>query len=168
MATAFIGLGSNLGDRVETIRSALNQLRETPGIRVRAVSSLYETEPQDCPDQPWFLNGVAELQTDLSPEALLDQLLAIEARLQRERVIRYGPRTIDLDLLLYDDRLSVRAKLQLPHLRMHARPFVLIPLAEIAPQVRHPLFGLTAAELYATLDQPASVRHYDEALAATR
>lgn len=165
MAIAYIGLGSNLGDRFETIQCALNQLRETHGIAVRAVSSFYETEPLDYPDQAWFLNGVAEVQTELSPEALLEQLLAIEERLQRERVVRYGPRTIDLDLLLYDDRLSVTARLQLPHLRMHVRPFVLIPLGEIAPQVRHPLFGLTPAELYAALDQPAVVRPYAGALA---
>jgi 2-amino-4-hydroxy-6-hydroxymethyldihydropteridine diphosphokinase len=165
MAIAYIGLGSNEGDRAETIQAAVGKLRDVPGITVTQVSSLYETEPLEYPDQGWFLNAVAAVDTDLAPAALLDVLLDVEHALHRERTIRFGPRTIDLDLLLYGDEVITTGRLQVPHIRSHARAFVLIPLGEIAPDVRHPVFGKTAGELYDLLDRPTIVRRFEGALA---
>ena len=135
MARAFVGLGSNLGDREASLRSALAELHATPGIEVRAVSELRETEPVGYLDQPRFLNGVAELETTLQPRELLEALLDVERRLGRDRATgpRYGPRTVDLDLLLYDDLVLAEPGLELPHPRMHERLFVLEPLAELDP-----------------------------------
>ncbi|MBC7543901.1 MAG: 2-amino-4-hydroxy-6-hydroxymethyldihydropteridine diphosphokinase [Candidatus Sericytochromatia bacterium] len=165
MAIAHIGLGANLGERAETIQAAIAAMRAHPAITVQKVSSLYETEPLEYPDQGWFLNGVAEIETSLAPEALLDVLLDIEHSLHRERTIRFGPRTIDLDLLLLDNQTITTGRLQVPHLRLHARAFVLIPLGEIAPDALHPVFQKTAAELYDHLDRPTIVRRFEGALA---
>jgi 2-amino-4-hydroxy-6-hydroxymethyldihydropteridine diphosphokinase len=165
MASAYLGLGSNEGDRAETIQAAVAKLNGTAGITVTRISSLYETEPLEYPDQGWFLNAVAAVETGLSPEALLDVLLDIEASLHRERTIRFGPRTIDLDLILYGDEVITTGRLQVPHIRCHARAFVLIPLGEIAPDVPHPVFAKTAAELYDLLDRPTIVRRFEGALA---
>jgi 2-amino-4-hydroxy-6-hydroxymethyldihydropteridine diphosphokinase len=148
MARVFIGIGSNVGDRGGTIARALNLLRERPGIEVRAVSPLIETEPVGGPpDQGRFLNGAAELATELEPEALLDELEAIEEQLGRRRTVRWGPRTIDLDVLLWDDRVIVGGRLQVPHPRMRGRRFVLEPLAQIASDVADPVTGWTVGEL---------------------
>ena len=163
MATAYIGLGSNVGERADMIQAAVDRLQAHPEITVRQVSSLFETEPLEYPDQSWFINGAAELETTLAPEELLDVLLGVEAELHRERTVRFGPRTIDLDLLLYDDRIINTARLQVPHLRLHARPFVLIPLGAIAPEARHPLFDKTPGELYDLLDRPTIVRVHEAA-----
>ncbi|MBV8781759.1 MAG: 2-amino-4-hydroxy-6-hydroxymethyldihydropteridine diphosphokinase [Phycisphaerae bacterium] len=136
---AYIGFGSNLGDRRATIESALQQLRETPGIQVRAVSSLLENAAVGGPaDSPPFLNGVAELTTERPPLDLLDRLLKIERNLGRVRSERNAPRTIDLDLLLYGEMILQSESLVLPHPRMRERIFVLEPLAEIAPALRLP------------------------------
>jgi 2-amino-4-hydroxy-6-hydroxymethyldihydropteridine diphosphokinase len=167
MAIAYLGLGSNEGDRAETIQAAVAKLNGTAGVTVTAISSLYETEPLEYPDQGWFLNAVAAVETDLSPADLLAVLLDIEASLHRERTIRFGPRTIDLDLILYGDEVITTGNLQVPHIRCHARAFVLIPLGEIAPDVRHPVFDKTAAELYDLLDRPTIVRRFEGALAVT-
>jgi 2-amino-4-hydroxy-6-hydroxymethyldihydropteridine diphosphokinase len=130
MARAFVGLGSNLGDREATIRSAVAQLD------VARVSTLRETDPVGLLDQPRFLNGVAELETELPPRALLERLLEVERSLGRTREgPRFGPRTIDLDLLLYDDAVLDEPGLTLPHPRLHERAFVLEPLAELAPDL---------------------------------
>jgi 2-amino-4-hydroxy-6-hydroxymethyldihydropteridine diphosphokinase len=139
---AYIGLGSNLGDREETIRRAVELLGSA------RVSTLIETEPWGYADQPRFLNAVAELETDEPPRALLARLLEIERELGRTRDgPRYGPRTIDLDLLLYgDDRLD-EPGLGLPHPRLHERAFVLEPLAELAPELVVPGFGPVKALL---------------------
>jgi 2-amino-4-hydroxy-6-hydroxymethyldihydropteridine diphosphokinase len=135
VARAFVGLGSNLGDREGLLRSALAELRSTAGIEVRAVSTLRETDPVGYLDQPPFLNGAAELETILGPRELLAVLLDIELRLGRDRASgpRLGPRTVDLDLLLYDDLVLAEPGLELPHPRMHERSFVLEPLAELDP-----------------------------------
>jgi 2-amino-4-hydroxy-6-hydroxymethyldihydropteridine diphosphokinase len=132
---AFVGLGSNLGDREATLRGALDALVAEPGIAVVAVSSLRETDPVGCIEQPRFLNGVAELETALPARALLERLLAVERRFGRVRegVPAQGPRTLDLDLLLYGDTQIDEPGLRVPHPRLHERAFVLEPLAELSP-----------------------------------
>jgi 2-amino-4-hydroxy-6-hydroxymethyldihydropteridine diphosphokinase len=134
MARAYLGVGANLGDREGTIRRALDLLGGSPGVEVVAVSTLRETDPIGYVDQPRFLNGAAELETTLPPRKLLEQLLAVERQLGRERTgPRFGPRTIDLDLLLYDELVLDEPGLTLPHPRLHERRFALEPLAELAP-----------------------------------
>jgi 2-amino-4-hydroxy-6-hydroxymethyldihydropteridine diphosphokinase len=124
---------------------------------ITAVSSFYETEPVGFREQPSFLNAVIALETDLPPAALFDALLAIERDLGRVRSFRNAPRTLDLDILLQDDLVMDTPELTLPHPRMHERAFVLAPLAEIAPDVRHPVFGSSAAELLAALPDQSGV-----------
>jgi 2-amino-4-hydroxy-6-hydroxymethyldihydropteridine diphosphokinase len=133
---AYVGLGANLGDREGTIRAAVADL---PG--VVTVSTLRETDPVGITDQPRFLNGVAALETGLTPRELLDVLLAVERRLGRERGQRWGPRTIDLDLLLYGDEVIDETGLTIPHPRLHERRFVLEPLADLAPKLVVPGHG---------------------------
>ncbi len=133
MARAFIGIGANLGDREPNLTRALQALDETPEIRILRRSTLRETEPVGYADQPKFLNGVVELETELEPRALLDRMLQVEASLGRFRERRNGPRTVDLDLLLYDDQSINEPGLQVPHPRMRGREFVLGPLAELEP-----------------------------------
>ena len=146
---AFIALGANLGEREATIHAALDALRETPGIDVTRISSLIENPAVGGPpDAPPFLNGAAELRTSLDPHALLARLLEIERSLGRERHVKWAPRTIDLDLLLYDDCILRTDHLTVPHPLMHQRDFVLIPLAEIAPAVVHPVLGMTIQTLH--------------------
>ena len=148
MARAYVGIGSNLGDRRKQMDEAIDLLRGHGGIDVLAVSSFIEAEPVGGPlGQPPYLNGALELETDLEPRPLLDALLAIEDQLGRERSVHWGPRTIDLDLLLYEDRIIAEERLEVPHPRMRERRFVLEPLAEIAPQAVDPATGLTAGEL---------------------
>jgi 2-amino-4-hydroxy-6-hydroxymethyldihydropteridine diphosphokinase len=154
-ATAYIGLGANLGDRAATLREAARRLGELGTIT--AVSSFYETEPVGFREQPSFLNAVIALETDLPPAALFDALLAIERDLGRVRSFRNAPLTLDLDILLQDDLVMDTPELTLPHPRMHERAFVLAPLAEIAPDVRHPVFGSSAAELLAALPDQSGV-----------
>jgi 2-amino-4-hydroxy-6-hydroxymethyldihydropteridine diphosphokinase len=136
----YVGLGSNLGDREETIRGAVAALGEEPGIEVAAVSALVDTTPVGVVDQPRFLNGVAALDTELSARALLDVLLAVERRFGRLRKesVPHGPRTLDLDLLLYGEEVIDEPGLRVPHPRLHEREFVLGPLAELAPDLEVP------------------------------
>jgi 2-amino-4-hydroxy-6-hydroxymethyldihydropteridine diphosphokinase len=137
---AYIGLGANLGDREATIRRALALLAEEPGIRVVAVSSLRETDPVGYADQPRFLNGAAALETELSARELLDRLLAVERELGRVRGEgpRFGPRPIDLDLLLYGEETIDEPGLTVPHPRLGERRFVLEPLRELDPELTLP------------------------------
>jgi 2-amino-4-hydroxy-6-hydroxymethyldihydropteridine diphosphokinase len=151
----YIALGSNVGQRGQTLRAALDELRRTPGVTLRRVSTLIETPPVGGPEgQGNYLNGVAEIETTLEPHDLLATLQAIEARLGRDRdnERHWGPRTCDLDLLLLDEAVLDTPDLTLPHPRMHQRRFVLQPLVEIAPRARHPLLEATAEELLADLD----------------
>jgi len=153
-------LGSNLDDRQAKIGQALRSLRDHPRLKVVRCSSLYESRPVGVPDQPLFLNAVAEISTDLSPRALLDVLESIQRSLGRRRSFRWGPRCIDLDLLLYDDRFVDQPGLIVPHPEMIHRAFVLVPLAQIAPQAVHPTSGRTIAQLLASLGDTAGVWLY--------
>ena len=148
MTRAYVGLGSNLGEREETIRRALELLAHDVEVEVIATSALRETEPVDYREQPHFLNGVAVVETTLEPRALLDRLLAVERELGRTRDgPRFGPRTIDLDLLLYGDRIVDEPGLRIPHPRVHERAFVLEPLAELEPDLDVPGQGRVSALL---------------------
>ena len=134
MARAYVGLGANLGDREGTLRAALELLAATPDVEVVAVSSFRETDPVGYLDQPRFVNAAAAVETELPPRELLDGLLAIERELGRTREgPRFGPRTVDLDLLLYADETVDEPGLAIPHPRLHERRFALEPLAELAP-----------------------------------
>ncbi len=165
-ATAYIALGSNLGDRQETIHRALQELREHPQIVVGRVSALHETAPVGGPaGQGPYLNAAAELQTELSPRELLHVLLDVEHQLGRVREERFGPRTLDLDLLLYDDVVQEESDLVLPHPRMHNRLFVLQPLAEIAPETLHPVLRKTIQQL---LTETSSPKHSPRELTGLR
>ena len=147
-STAYVALGSNLGDRRATLAGALDALAADPRVDLVRCSTMIETDPVGGPpDQPRYLNAVAQLSTDLSPEALHDLLMRIETRFGRERTARNAPRTLDLDLLLYDERCIHTETLTVPHPRMHERRFVMAPLAEIAPDVRPPVLNKTIAEL---------------------
>lgn len=157
--TAFVALGSNLGYRRQTLDRALERLRQQPGVSVVRVSAYHETDPVGGPlGQGRYLNAVAELRTDLDPRSLLRLLLTIEAEQGRVRHERFGPRTLDLDLLLYgSDTLSIHepdCDLVVPHPRLHERAFVLEPLTEIAPLAVHPLRQSTAADLLRQLREP--------------
>lgn len=149
MRRVYVALGSNLGDREETIRAALAELEAAAGVVVAAVSRLIETEPVGYLDQPRFLNGAAALDTTLEPRALLELLLAVERRFGRERqgVPPQGPRTLDLDLLLYESAEIDEPGLRIPHPRLHERRFVLEPLAELDPSLEVPGKGKVQALL---------------------
>lgn len=145
---AYIGLGANLGDRRANILAATDLLRQAPGVVGTSLSSLHETEPVGGPPgQDAYLNAAARVETDLDASALLAVLLDIEARLGRQRSEKWGPRTIDLDLLLFDDEVIDTPGLTVPHPHMHERRFVLEPLAEIAPDVIYPLQNMTIRQL---------------------
>lgn len=160
MATAFLSLGSNIGDRAANIARAIDCLRKR-GVQVIRQSSLYETEPVDYLDQGWFLNSMVQIETQLRPEELMQTLLGVERSMGRERRIPKGPRLIDIDILLYGNEIVRSPELKIPHPRMTERRFVLVPLAEIAPAVAHPVFKKTIAELLALTPDQSTVRRYD-------
>jgi 2-amino-4-hydroxy-6-hydroxymethyldihydropteridine diphosphokinase len=146
MRTAYLSLGSNVGEREEMLRAAL-RLLESPGLHVARVSPVYETEPQDFKNQPWFLNLVAEVQTGLFPMQLLARVRKIERELGRKRTVNKGPRSIDIDILLYAESVVDSKDLVVPHPRMAERRFVLQPLADLAPDLRHPVLRRSMKEL---------------------
>lgn len=155
MSVAYIGLGANLGDRAATLTEAVDRLGELG--EVLAVSALYETAPVGFRDQPSFLNAVAALQTTLTPARVVQGLLAIEQAFGRKRTFRNAPRTLDLDLLLQGDAVLDTEAVQAPHPRLAERAFVLVPLAELAPEMRHPVLGQTMTELLAALPDQSGV-----------
>jgi 2-amino-4-hydroxy-6-hydroxymethyldihydropteridine diphosphokinase len=184
MKTIYLSVGANIGDRAGNIRRAIEALgahvaalsptglnpmppgtRRSPApsgtgrsVRVTRVSSLYETEPVEMRDQPWFLNCVVEAETDLQPQQLMDVLLEIERGLGRERRVPKGPRLIDMDILLYGSSVVKTPGLEIPHPRMAERRFVLVPFAEIAPDVQHSIFKKTIAELLVETPDRSEVR----------
>ena len=161
MEHTYIGLGSNLGDRAGNLLLGVRGLMDA-GLKVVRLSSVYETEPVDVREQPTFLNMVAEVERSklFSPEQVLARLLRIEYALGRRREVQRGPRTIDLDLLLYGDEQRTTAFLTLPHPRLHQRRFVLAPLAELAPGLLHPTLHKTINELLAETQDKAEVRRW--------
>ena len=155
---AYIGLGSNLGDRAANLLMAVRGLVEA-GLPVSHLSRVYDTEPIETTPQPDFLNMVCELDGELPPaKELMAQLLRLELELGRTRETTRGPRTIDLDLLFYGDEVCDLPKLQLPHPRLHQRRFVLAPLAELAPALVHPKLHKSVAELLSSLDDRGAVK----------
>jgi 2-amino-4-hydroxy-6-hydroxymethyldihydropteridine diphosphokinase len=148
MNTVYLSLGSNLGDREVALRAAL-RLLQASDLRIVRFSPIYETEPQDLKAQPWFLNLVVEAETDLFPRQLLARVQKIERQLGRKRTVAKGPRSIDIDILLYGDSVISTADLVVPHPRMAERRFVLEPLAQLTPELRHPVLKRTIRELLA-------------------
>ncbi len=146
----FIGLGTNLGDRQENLARARELLSEK--LSLTAVSRIYETEPWGYADQPKFLNQVIAGETELTPTRLLDFLKRIEKKIGREQTFRYGPRVIDLDILFYGDRVVKTKRLEIPHPRIAQRAFVLVPLAELAPGLVHPVTGKSVEEVKKNTD----------------
>jgi 2-amino-4-hydroxy-6-hydroxymethyldihydropteridine diphosphokinase len=135
---AYLGLGSNLGDRLDTLQRAIELLADDAGIEVRRTSRIWETDPVGGPEQPDFLNVVAEIDTDLEPRDLLTAVEGVEATLGRTRDVRWGPRTIDIDILLIDDLTIADDRLTVPHPRLHERAFVIMPLLELVPDPHLP------------------------------
>jgi 2-amino-4-hydroxy-6-hydroxymethyldihydropteridine diphosphokinase len=150
LKTVYLGLGSNVGDREGNIRTALEKLNAA-GVKVTRLSPLYETEPQGLAEQSWFLNAVAEVQTELFPLQLLARIQAIERELKRRRTVANGPRTLDIDILLYGDAVIDCKELAVPHPRYRERRFVLAPLADLAPKLRDPVTRKTVTEMLAEL-----------------
>lgn len=155
----FIGIGSNMGRKEDNIRRALDLLNENPGISVTGVAPLYSTGPVGHTDQDWFLNTVALLETGFSPHELLFFLMDVENKMGRERTIRWGPRVIDLDILLYGDSVIDSPDLQVPHPRLEERAFVVVPLADLCPDLILP-GGSTAAGLAAVLSRAQLIERF--------
>ena len=147
MVTAYLGLGANLGEREANIKKALAELVGTGACRITRVSSIYETDPVGIEEQPDFLNAVAEIETELEPLELLYAIRSVERSIGREKTFKWGPRFIDIDILLYGDTCLTEESLEIPHPEMHHRAFVLMPLAEIAPMAKHPKLELTARQM---------------------
>jgi 2-amino-4-hydroxy-6-hydroxymethyldihydropteridine diphosphokinase len=159
MTEVYLSLGSNVGDREANLAQAVRSI-ETGGVYDTRLSSLYETEPVGLRDQPWFLNAVCAGQTSLPPLCLLHLLQNIESKMGRVRTVRWGPRCIDVDILLYGDLILDSPRLTIPHPRMAERAFVLVPLVEIAPAAWHPGLESTARDLLNRLPSAAEVHYW--------
>jgi 2-amino-4-hydroxy-6-hydroxymethyldihydropteridine diphosphokinase len=156
LGVAYLSLGSNVGEREAQLHEAMSRLGAAG--RVVAASSFYETEPVEFTQQPWFLNSAIALETSQTPEQLMASILRIEEEMGRRRIQKKGPRTIDIDILLFGDRIIDSEELTIPHPAMHQRRFVLEPLAEIAPDVQHPVFKKTIRKLLDALPAGQAVR----------
>jgi 2-amino-4-hydroxy-6-hydroxymethyldihydropteridine diphosphokinase len=156
MNTAYIGIGSNLGDRHQNCLTAVQMMRKIPGCELSAVSGWYLTRPLGVTGQEWYVNGAAALSATGKAEELLDHLLCIEKFMGRVRSIKWEPRLIDLDILLFGNEIMDKEDLKIPHPLMHMRRFVLAPLSEIAPDVIHPRLGLSVRELLKNLPEDDS------------
>ncbi len=156
----YLGLGSNVGDRKRNLDEALERLRQA-GLGIQRVSAWYETEPVDYRDQPWFLNCVAEVVTELMPLQLLKRLQKIEWEMGRRRVVPRGPRNIDLDILFYGRHVIDRPELTVPHPRLHERRFVLEPLRELNPELRHPVTKKSVSEMLAALPAGQQIKRIE-------
>ena len=160
--TAYLSLGSNIGNREQNLRLAIGELPHA-GVAITRVSSFYETEPVDLREQPWFLNCVVEAETHFDPFMLLRALREIETKMGSKKLVAKGPRLVDMDILLYGSETIDTPELQVPHPRMHQRRFVLVPLVEIAADVVHPTLKMTAAQLLERTPDRSTVRPYDVA-----
>jgi len=156
----FLSLGSNLGDRAANLERAIEALSGI-GVKVLRRSSIYETEPVDFLAQPWFLNCVVEAETSLAPRQLLDKLQAIERNLGSKKLVPRGPRIVDLDILFYGTEVIHAEGMEIPHPRLAERRFVLVPLAELVPELRHPALRKTAGELLAATQDRSVVRIWE-------
>lgn len=142
--TAFLSIGSNVGEKVKNLDNAVRHMAEHDHMSVLGVSAYYKTEPQNFTDQDWFINAAVKIRTDLEPLSLLDVLKDLETDLDKDgKPFRFGPRKIDLDIIYFEDRIYQSSRLEIPHPRMHERCFVLVPLCDIGPEICHPVFGLT-------------------------
>jgi 2-amino-4-hydroxy-6-hydroxymethyldihydropteridine diphosphokinase len=157
MVSTFLSLGSNVGDRAHYLKKGIEELTQHH-VEVVAIAGIYETEPKEVTDQPWFLNTVVQANTDLTPHQLLEVCLSIERENQRVRPMRKAPRTLDLDIIFYADRVLREPELTIPHERFRERKFVLIPLAEIAPTVTDPVTGTTVRDLLRLCTDTSEVR----------
>lgn len=162
---AYLALGGNLGDRAANIREAVRLLDAMPGIRVLEMSCLYETEPVGMAEAAanWFANAAVSIDTGLTPEELLDACLSVERQLGRERAVQgpangYSSRTMDIDILFYGDQVIREEGLQIPHPRLHERAFMLVPMLELAPNLRHPVLNRTIQEMHLALAAPEQVK----------
>jgi 2-amino-4-hydroxy-6-hydroxymethyldihydropteridine diphosphokinase len=153
---AYLSLGSNIGNREAQLQEARQRLAKLG--RITRVSSFYETEPVEVTDQPWFLNAALAVETNFTPQELMHSILQIEREMGRQRLQKKGPRTIDIDILLFGDSILNSPEVTIPHPAMHQRRFVLEPLAEIAPEARHPVLKRTVRELRDTLPEGPAVR----------
>lgn len=154
---AYIGIGSNIGDKTANCKKAIELLNKHSQAKVTKISDFYETEPVGYKEQEWFVNCAVEIETDLNPQELLLLCRMIESELGRERKIKYGPRIIDLDILLYNNDIIDTIGLKIPHPEMHKRSFVLKPLSDIAPDAVHPVLKKTIVELLNNLAEEGAI-----------